>query len=521
MTKKQKYELMVPPQMELFRISDDLRDYSHMVELYDLIPKYHHGSANRIEGKYLDSIEREFEFAVRKTTGEKIKKKYKVRIAPANIRNKNSEKYFYPSQREELVEDALRKIAVEKGGVYVNGQAGVKFTLYELEQELKRRGHGYSRAQIKESIDVCKGTQIELQSLEGNKVVEYKFNIFEDVAFASSNTDMKDDNLSYVSFNKMVTSSINKKEFRLYNYSKGISFKYILSRWLFKRISYNFRQASGENPYTIKVSTIIRDSGMRVYEKISNNIRQVEKAFTELEDNRVIKSYSGETIYDETRKNKIKDIKYVIYLTEEFCKDIKKANYFEEKLTDDRAPIKDQGELLDLKGEVEREMKRKEFSLDKNFIKKHINSLQNAEDINNTSLALKAALEIIAEYKNNNKKHSPTALTKVALKEGWVPQSSTEEDDYDIAKEEGGEAYNADDRQIYEDFISTLRNKINNDAAFNSWLKNISLVSVTPLTLEVKSKFVKQWVEEHYGDILKETTKEVFGKNKYELKIKK
>ena len=66
-----------------------------------------------------------------------------MKITPATIKNaKGEEKAYYPSQREEIVEDAIRKIAIEKGGVFIDGGAGVQFSIYELANELKKRGHG-------------------------------------------------------------------------------------------------------------------------------------------------------------------------------------------------------------------------------------------------------------------------------------------------------------------------------------------------------------------------------------------
>ena len=40
------------------------------------------------------------------------------------------------------IQEALKKIAADRlNGVFLNDTAGVQFTLYELDQELKRQGH--------------------------------------------------------------------------------------------------------------------------------------------------------------------------------------------------------------------------------------------------------------------------------------------------------------------------------------------------------------------------------------------
>lgn len=72
---------------------------------------------------------------------------------PASLKDKNGkEKYYYPSKREELVEDALRKFAVEGQGLFLDDAAGVTFTLHQLQQKLMNNGHSYSKDQIKDVI---------------------------------------------------------------------------------------------------------------------------------------------------------------------------------------------------------------------------------------------------------------------------------------------------------------------------------------------------------------------------------
>jgi hypothetical protein len=40
-----------------------------------------------------------------------------------------------------------------------------------------------------------------------------------------------------------------------------MQYRYRLSRWLHKRLAHNYVQASMLAPYTIRLSTILRDSG--------------------------------------------------------------------------------------------------------------------------------------------------------------------------------------------------------------------------------------------------------------------
>lgn len=116
------FEHFKPAQMSLFEmLQPQEREFSNTIELYDFIPKYFWGKSNRINGKFLDQLEREFE--CRST-------RYRVKIDPAKISDRDGvTRDYYPSKREELVEDALRKFACEGQGLFLDDQAGVTFTL--------------------------------------------------------------------------------------------------------------------------------------------------------------------------------------------------------------------------------------------------------------------------------------------------------------------------------------------------------------------------------------------------------
>ena len=112
-----------PRQLALFQtfVSDEDR-YSNTIELYDAVPKYFSNpklmASLRKDGKFLLALKREFEHK-----GER----YTLYIRPARVIYKNGDqKEYYPSPREELVEEALRKIACDRlKGVYLDDGAGV------------------------------------------------------------------------------------------------------------------------------------------------------------------------------------------------------------------------------------------------------------------------------------------------------------------------------------------------------------------------------------------------------------
>lgn len=313
------YKKSKPEQLEFFELlNPSEKDYSHTIELYDFIPKYVWGRVERISEKFLEPIEREFV-----CRGQS----YFVRLAPARIKDSDGvSRDYFPGKREELVEDALRKIATAGQGIFLDDEAGVTFTLYQLQQELKRTGHSYSITQIKEALMVCVGTNIQLTDMTGNDVLVSS--IFDTIGLQTREDweGQGEKTKAFVRFNAMVTMSIRRRTFRQLNYEISMSYQNVISRQLHKRISHHFTQASFAKPFTILLTTVIRDFGLTAYSKISHNLRDVETSLKEMVQNRVLHNYELEKIFDEKRKNKIADVKLVLYPHPNFVGEVIRAN---------------------------------------------------------------------------------------------------------------------------------------------------------------------------------------------------
>ena len=306
-------------QLLLFELtSPEDKHYSNTIELYDAIPKYFWGSLKRENDRYLPSLVRTFEHRG---------VKYKVKIRPARMDGKDgTEKDYYPSQREELVEDALRKLACDGKGILLDDQVGVMFTLYEVQKELEKRGHGYNIAEIKDALFICAKTDIEVMSEDGKAIVVSS--IFETLGLQTREDWKGHGNKSkaFVRFNPLVTNSIKNKTFRQFNYEKCMSYKRSLARWLHKRISHAYVQADAWNNYGIKLSTIIQDSGIEPYDRIQDNIRRVKEALEEMVEQEILAKYEIEHIFSPERKNKIMDVKFFLFPHQFFISEMLKAN---------------------------------------------------------------------------------------------------------------------------------------------------------------------------------------------------
>jgi len=318
------YDQSKPLQLNLFELLlPGDRDFSNTIELYDFIPKYHWGKVQRINDKFLDSLEREFECKGLK---------YKVKIRPASIEDRNGvERYYYPSKREELVEDALRKFVAEGQGVFLDEQAGVTFSLYQLQEELKKNGHSYSKDQIKDALLICARTNMTVTTENGNAVLVS--NLFETLGL-QTREDWKDQGnktRAFVRFNSLVTKSIKSRTFRQINYAKVMSYKNVIARQLHKRMSHHYLQASLTSPYNFMLSTIIRDFGLTQYAQLRDNLRDVQTALDEMVEKKVILSYKVAKVIDNTKRLKLLDAKFVLIPDPSFIGEVINANKAQSK----------------------------------------------------------------------------------------------------------------------------------------------------------------------------------------------
>jgi hypothetical protein len=294
------YEQYKPVQMELFEaLLPEDKNLSSTIEFYDFCPKYVYWRMERLQDKFLDRIERDFEC---RGSG------YRLSIDPAKVKDSDGVvRDYFPGVVEELVEDALRKLAVDGHGLFLDDQAAVTFTLYELQQELAKTGHTYSLEQIKKALMVCIGTTIHITTQTGETV--FSDHLFETVGL-NTREDWKGQGKktkAFVRFNSMVTKSIKEGSWRQYNYELSMGFKHVVSRQLHKRMSHHFTQANMAANYTILLSTMLRDFGLTAYAYIRDNLRYVKKALDEMVEKHVIRSYEIKEIYDTGRKNKLVD----------------------------------------------------------------------------------------------------------------------------------------------------------------------------------------------------------------------
>ena len=274
----------------------------------------------RITGRFLERHEHTFQH--RGLTYTRI-------VSPARIVDHDGvDRDYFPSASEELVEDALRKIATEQQAGYFdksNIRSGVQFTLHMLRQELKRRGHSRSYQEIVQSLNILSHSVIEIrphQQAEAKIVAPY----FPALAAVSRSQLQKDPNSRWiVQFHPLVTGGIDDLTYRQYNYRLMMSHTTQLARWLHKQLVIKYVFASALTPFEMRYSTVKRDSGLlEEYGRNRAAVAALEEAFTELKERRVILMFKRT---DETgARRMITDVVFKLYPDSDFVQQTKAAN---------------------------------------------------------------------------------------------------------------------------------------------------------------------------------------------------
>ena len=305
-------------------------ELSNAIELWDGIPKYSVTARTqntlRNAEKRLPVFERRFVFATR-CNGRRIETSCRVTIQPASVKTESGYVDYYPSVDEELVEEVIRKIfADQRCGQHDpnNSESWVRFSVQMIRKELKERGKTRNLNEIKRSIDILSRKHIALYLDESPDPV-YSAPILSDITRVNRAEYLEDTSLTWIArLPALISKSINELSYRQINYSIQMSLCSQLARWLHKRLSLNYTNASLMDHYEILFSTIKRDSGLLNYARESANYKTLEKALDELKKTNVLVSW--ERIAENRQGRKIIDVKYRFCAHIDFVATTKAAN---------------------------------------------------------------------------------------------------------------------------------------------------------------------------------------------------
>lgn len=501
-------------------------NYSTTTELYDVLPKYVFDDQQklRVAGKFLDFLTRKFIFK---------KKEMSLTITPALVKTNGTTKAFYPSTREEIIEDVLRKFATNPNrNEFLDGRLSVKFSLYDLWKELRRIGHTYNYSQIKESLQILAKTNLEISSADGK--ISFSSNMFETLGVVNYNDDDTNTNeeynkkiLYFVRFNSLITKSIKEENWRILNYEQYTEYKRNLSRWLHKRISNMFLNTKPEIPYNILLSTIIRDSGMKEYKQLSDSKKQVISCLEEMVKVGSIDRYEIETIFDEYKQNKIKDVKFLLYVSQSFYddiqlnflvkKDIQEVKQLQNKKNknyNDLLQEFENGEEVAIETDINDSIQSEitdilaSLNISSKDINKILSSKRNQKNLEQVKTNILTAQNYIEKKQkdNNEAEYNNTAIVLASIKNNWNNTNTEEETETEEDKTQ-------QNLKTAKDYIKTIKNKkykkisenlLKNFGAdiYLAWISNLKFITIeestNTLILSCTNSFIIDTIKKDY-----------------------
>lgn len=346
-------QLQIDDATSLFCIQD--ADYSNMIDIWDLLPKYF------LSNKQVDKIEFPWQ-QIRDA-------RYQVTLKPTVRKNDSDSKTItgpirvkFPGLREMYVEEALTKLAalnfrnslealeVELSDTNKQYLVSVKFTLYQLQKELKRVGHTYSINEIKEALTILNETTMSIKAVtrhpeypDKEVFFEHRGPIISQLQLVGENSSLESgETLSRVVFHQLKTIGVMNVAFRKYNYEKSMRLSSYLPKYIYNRLITNWRQASVANEYSFRLNNFIEQSCREPSKTIHSDIRAMRNALNELIGKEVIESYSEEFIRE---NRKAVDVRFSLIPHSSFVRDTKIANSTQrhlheilEKKNDERQP---------------------------------------------------------------------------------------------------------------------------------------------------------------------------------------
>ena len=164
----------------------------------------------------------------------------------------------------------------------------------------------------------------------------------------------------YIKFNSLISKSILAKKWRQINYESVIEERNYLSRRLRKMLGLKFTYASPNKSFNINLSTLIENSGISLYERMSDNLKYASSVLAGMTD--IIARHNIEkkfAVHPVTKKGRVlADAKIILWPTKSFVQMQIQNNIHHSKLDDAR---------IDEQGDVQIEPVRGDFDSYKSY----------------------------------------------------------------------------------------------------------------------------------------------------------
>jgi hypothetical protein len=311
--------------------SEEQDDFSNAIDFWDNVPRYAVSRQKmnelRLEGGFLPLRTVEFHYR-----GQA----YSAQIHPARMVTKNDAGKatgtveFYPSAREELIEHALRKLAADQQAGFfdkVDYRSGLRFTLYQLRQELAEQGHSLRYDELIEGLRILALSSIEIMGKGRDESECFGISPYIPALVGVNRRDFDNDRKArwFVEFHPLVTDSINRLTYRQFNYERLMRCSTQLARWLLQQLVLKYTAASLTNTFEMRYSTIKRDSGLLDgYHRERAAIATVDNAWEELKGLGTL--YGVKKVEQHGSRNKLEDAIYTLAPSLKFQTEQKAAN---------------------------------------------------------------------------------------------------------------------------------------------------------------------------------------------------
>lgn len=318
-------------------------DHSRTLEVYDALPKF-----SLVHERETEQNLREWnnvvigQHTVRVTMSAAILSSSAI---PGDPDRPVRGRVIFPGVREELVERALRKMAVQRQvesrealDQLGNRIVSLDFTLFQLRQELADSGHHYRLAQIREALEVLRGCRYSIEGLQDDWLIgkgPYPLLYIE----YRRKRDDQDGQRSYYRavFPPMASRAILSAAWYPINYGRLMQLRTPLARWIAERMNHSYRQAEKHatlkgRGYYLYLSRILAESGIVPEARLRDNAQRVRQSLTELQQTgflSIIDPYLEEPFYENSKRRgrpTLKDIRWTLYPSNVFAEEIIAGN---------------------------------------------------------------------------------------------------------------------------------------------------------------------------------------------------
>lgn len=277
---------------------------------------------------------------VSRKISERIEKKlYEgvIDINPALIRGEDSDYFAWPGDREEKVERALVRLASQGKIAKLSGKMGERYAVYfsirEIQNELKSVNQTLSATEIKEALNILKGSELSLkyriedENTGEDTYSESKMNYLSSIHFSGSSGKA---NVKCIAvLNEFMSQQIETIGYRGYYFDRVQSFKRTLSRWLSLRLYQMFKYAAPGKEHHFSLKKISIKFGSIESEDIPDNRlkairRDMTNTMQDLKKEDIIKDYIIANVKNDL--GVICDYVYKVFPTDQFCEEVLTLN---------------------------------------------------------------------------------------------------------------------------------------------------------------------------------------------------